>query len=63
MSETCQVCFKQAELVAFLEKCDMDLISPLLWHTKLQLFLWWLQLRHLTLCGTFVAWLGPLPHA
>ena len=34
-----------------------------LWHTKLQVFLQWLQLRHLTLCGTFVARLGPLPHA
>jgi len=34
-----------------------------LWHTKLQLFLQWLPLRHLTLCGTFVAWLvhSPMP--
>jgi len=38
-------------------------IFLVLWHTKLQLFLQWLPLKHLTLCGTFVAGLGPLPNA
>ena len=31
------------------------------WHTKLQLFLQWLRLKHLILCGSFVTRLGPLP--
>jgi len=41
----------------------LPLIFLVLWHTKLQLFLQWLPLRHLTLCGTFVTQLSPLPHA